>query len=317
MCVCSSDGTIRFWDFVKGMQVGTPIEHDDEVRAVCFNMTRCFNMPPGKLIASGSGSCIIFWDRRNEKQAVQIARVQAHAGAVSCVTFHPLALHSTVLFTGGMDRNIKVWRFNQSAGGGGEGRLDLVEVATLKGHAAGLKTLAFSPVAPYVLSSGSSDATIRLWNYPLSSAGAISCSKGHRLTTHHVTWSKDASLFIFASADCTLRIWNGATGCLHKSLLPDGLDLGFVGYSVQHIRVANKLPPLHALAFAMGTHARLGSAAPASAASCGTVLWRTLRSMSANTSAPAPAPVSTGCAFASLPEELVQRVVQACVSTYT
>jgi len=234
VCVCSNDGTIRFWDFVKGLQVGTPIEHDDEVRAVCFNMTRCLNMPPGKLIASGSASFITLWDRRNEKQAVRMAQVQAHAGGITCITFHPLALHSNVMFTGGVDRIIKVWRFEHTAAGGGQAKLDLVEVATLKGHAAGLKTLTFSPLDPHLLSSGSSDATIRLWNYPITQATAIGVSKGHRLTTHAVTWSKDASLFISASADCTLRVWNGSTGVLH-ALLPNGIDLGFVGYSVQHI----------------------------------------------------------------------------------
>eukprot|EP00277_Geminigera_cryophila_P027324 CAMPEP_0179482686 /NCGR_PEP_ID=MMETSP0799-20121207/60131_1 /TAXON_ID=46947 /ORGANISM="Geminigera cryophila, Strain CCMP2564" /LENGTH=54 /DNA_ID=CAMNT_0021295975 /DNA_START=19 /DNA_END=179 /DNA_ORIENTATION=+ len=54
-------------------------------------MTRCLNMPPGNLIASGSASFITLWDRRDEKQAVQMARVQAHAGGVTCITFHPLA----------------------------------------------------------------------------------------------------------------------------------------------------------------------------------------------------------------------------------
>jgi len=54
-----------------------------------------------------------------------------------------------------------------------------------------------------------------------------------------------------------------------------------------HIRPYNSLPPLHALAFAMGTHVWLGRPVE-----------------------PAPAGADTvGCAYLTMPEELVQRVV--------
>jgi len=73
--------------------------------------------------------------------------------------------------------------------------------------------------------------------------------------------------------------------------------------------------PLHALAFAMGTHPRLGSAspkaAPAAAARCG----RSRKSRRLQGDAPAPtADTRMGCAYVTMPGELVQRVVEACAS---
>jgi len=53
------------------------------------------------------------------------------------------------------------------------------------------------------------------------------------------------------------------------------------------------LPPMHALAFAMGTHARLGSAAPTALAAIDK---------------------GNDCEYVMMPGELVQRVVEACVS---
>jgi len=73
----------------------------------------------------------------------------------------------------------------------------------------------------------------------------------------------------------------------------------------------HRLLPLHALAFAMGTHARLGSAAPtASPAGAGSKRSRRLE----GTAPAATADTSTDCAYVTMQGELVQRVVEACAS---
>ena len=71
------------------------------------------------------------------------------------------------------------------------------------------------------------------------------------------------------------------------------------------------LPSLHALIFAMCTHARLGSVAPTAVPAGGS----SRRSRRLEGKAPAAfADTSTDCAYATMPGELVQRVVEACTS---
>jgi len=79
---------------------------------------------------------------------------------------------------------------------------------------------------------------------------------------------------------------------------------------LQGVRVGccHGLPPMHALAFAMGNHPRLGRAAqiaPAVAVCCSVLQC-----------VPAVAPASTDngtdCEYVSMPGELVQRIVEAC-----
>ena len=64
------------------------------------------------------------------------------------------------------------------------------------------------------------------------------------------------------------------------------------------------LPPQHALAFAMGTHSRLGAALPGGG---GSRQSQRRRGKPADESA-------GGCLYSSMPKELVQRVIEACVS---
>jgi len=71
------------------------------------------------------------------------------------------------------------------------------------------------------------------------------------------------------------------------------------------------LPPMHALAFAMGTHARLGSAAPTALPAGGSSQRRSQRQQGKT---PAAADKAMDCEYVTMPGELVQRVVEACAS---
>jgi len=94
---------------------------------------------------------------------------------------------------------------------------------------------------------------------------------------------------------------------MHTKLVPTRV----APHLLQGMRVGrcHRLPPLHALAFAMGTHVRLGSAAPTAVFARGS----SRRSRRLEGKAPA-ADTSLDCAYATLPRELVQRVVEACAS---
>jgi len=69
---------------------------------------------------------------------------------------------------------------------------------------------------------------------------------------------------------------------------------------------------MHALAFAMGTHSRLGSCAAPTAVAAGGSSQR--RSQWQQGKTPAAADKGNDCEYVSMPGELVQRVVEACVS---
>jgi len=68
---------------------------------------------------------------------------------------------------------------------------------------------------------------------------------------------------------------------------------------------------MHTLAFAMGTHARLGSVAPIAAAAAVSSHRRSQRQRG---KAPAAADNGKDCEYVTMPGELVQRVVAACLS---
>jgi len=98
-------------------------------------------------------------------------------------------------------------------------------------------------------------------------------------------------------------------GDMHTKLVPTCIAQHLLQGA--HVGRCHRLPPLNALAFAMGMHARLGSVAPTSASAGGS----SRRSQRLEGKAPAAAAdTSTGCAYVIMPEELVQRVVEACAS---
>lgn len=67
----SKDGTIRFWDAIKGLSKPTIIQPEDWVRSVEFS-------PDGRLVASCSdGGAVQFWDTAtgSHKQTLDATRM--------------------------------------------------------------------------------------------------------------------------------------------------------------------------------------------------------------------------------------------------
>ena len=108
-----------------------------------------------------------------------------------------------------------------------------------------------------------------------------------------------------------LYTWGKAQGLRHGTeecrLVPQRV----AAQLLQGARVGrcHSLLPLRGLAFAMGTHARLGCAAPTDTAAGGS-----RKSRRQQCRQPAATDTTTGCAYESMPGELVKRVVEACVS---
>ena len=116
------------------------------------------------------------------------------------------------------------------------------------------------------------------------------------------TWGQGQDAFLACPA-----------GLGHDDMLTKLVPTCVAPHLLQGARVGrcHSLPPLHALAVAMGTHARLGSAAPTATPAWGS----SKRSRRLQGKAPAAtADTSTDCSYVTMPGELVQRVVEACTS---
>jgi len=110
-----------------------------------------------------------------------------------------------------------------------------------------------------------------------------------------------------------LYSWGEALGLGHANRKAKLVPTHIAPLLLQSTRVGccHDLSPLHALAFAMGTHARLGSAAP-TALPAGGGSQRKLQRRQGRTLAAADK--GKDCEYVTMPGELVQRVVEACVS---
>jgi len=112
----------------------------------------------------------------------------------------------------------------------------------------------------------------------------------------------------------TLYTWGYASSLGHADggakLVPMRIDPSLLqGARVGRCR---DLPPMHALAFAMGTHSWLGSCAAPTAVAAGGSSQR--RSQWQQGKTLAAAVKGKDCEYVTMPDELVQRVVEACVS---
>ncbi|KAI0311410.1 WD40-repeat-containing domain protein, partial [Amylostereum chailletii] len=76
----------------------------------------------------------------------------------------------------------------------------------LKGHAAGIYSIAYSPSGEYIVSA-SSDSTICIWD---ARTGKAVCNslQGHASMITSVAYSPDGTHIVSSSLDTTIRVWN-------------------------------------------------------------------------------------------------------------
>ena len=78
------------------------------------------------------------------------------------------------------------------------------EVATLRGHAGWVYSVAFSPDGKF-LASGSDDNTVKVWE--VGSWREVATLKGHEGSVNSVTFSPDGKFLASGSGDETVKVW--------------------------------------------------------------------------------------------------------------
>jgi len=101
----------------------------------------------------------------------------------------------------------------KSTQNGGQSHLTLLH--TLKGHTDTVHNVVWSPDG-HVLTSGSRDNTIRLWDG--QTGGLLQTLEGHEGIVWNVAWSPDGRVLASCSNDQTIRLWDEQTGGLLQAL---------------------------------------------------------------------------------------------------
>lgn len=178
-----SNGELRIWRTSDYQLLFTLQGHNDWTKAIAFS-------PNGQQLASGGDDALIhLWDV-NTGQRLQT--LQDHSNYVQTIAFHP----DGTLVSGSHDHTINIW--DQSG----------LVIRTLTGHTAPVRAVAVSPDGAY-LASGSSDCTVKLWNY--ATGVCVATLRGHQERVWSVTWSPDGRSLASGSSDTTIRLWNPQT----------------------------------------------------------------------------------------------------------
>lgn len=109
------DSSIRLWDYVEGRCVKTYQGHKNEK----FSIGGAFGVygldSRHAFVASGSeDGAVLLWDVAS-KNVLQ--RLEGHTGIVLGVDTHPT---EPVVVSGGTDRSVRIWRFDEATEGSGK-----------------------------------------------------------------------------------------------------------------------------------------------------------------------------------------------------
>ncbi len=136
----SPERLVRVWDIASGRLVLSSPQKVRFLHALAFS-------PDGRLLAYTDESGSIFlWDFAGRRR---LKKLVGHSGPVNTLAFSP---DGRTLASGGMDHTIRLWH----------PEIDQ-EVAILTGHSEWVWCVAFALHGDILLSSGSRDGTLKLW----------------------------------------------------------------------------------------------------------------------------------------------------------
>ena len=137
----SADCDVLLWSLKTEKKDGR-MEHEAEVNAVCFHGATSDE------IISCAGNLVLVWHR---KSCTIKERLEGHKGPVQCLDLHPRPRCSNLVFSGSMDRTIRVWGVDENLAWKA-----VDENLAWTGHSAGIKALVCAPVGN-LMASGSCD----------------------------------------------------------------------------------------------------------------------------------------------------------------
>ncbi|KAG9392507.1 WD domain G-beta repeat [Carpediemonas membranifera] len=188
----SIDNTARLWEISTGRCIRVMEGHSSSVWGVAFS-------PDGSIIASCSGDRTVRLWRASTGESLRT--LEGHAKQVLSLAFSP----NNVLASGSEDFTVRLW--DTITGGC---------LAVIPDQL--VFSVAFSPDGG-MLASGSFDSegqAVKLWTVGDLHAVAQTRTIQSKRVMHCVAFSPDGCTLATGSDDCTVRLWDAATGvCTH------------------------------------------------------------------------------------------------------
>jgi WD40 repeat protein len=200
----SFDKTVKLWNLATGQCVKTLSGHEGWVWAIAFS-------PDGQTLASGADDHRVrVWDIASSKC---LTTLKGHESSVWSLSYSP---DGNTLASSSADQTIRLW--NLSTGSATE---------LLQGRINRVRSLAFSPDGAF-LATGGIDCTVDIW--AVETGECLRSLKGHLQPVLCVAFTParseleparqgiPVSLLATGSQDCTIRLWNIASGQCVKTL---------------------------------------------------------------------------------------------------
>jgi RNA polymerase sigma factor (sigma-70 family) len=201
LATAGESATVQLWDATTGKPLHALDGHDKFVWVIAF-------APDGKRLAAvGNDETVRLWDVATEKL---LHKFDARGAGVRAVAFSP---DGRVLAAAGSPRSLLLW---DAASG-----KQLTAVAGLREE---VRSLAFIPRDKGLrLATGNGAGTVEILDLPDSATLRRSAAeralpvtplhvRGHRSGVYATAVSPDGKVIATGSQDCTIRLWDAATG---------------------------------------------------------------------------------------------------------
>ncbi|EJF65001.1 hypothetical protein DICSQDRAFT_14200, partial [Dichomitus squalens LYAD-421 SS1] len=144
IAIALSDSTLRIWDSTTGEDVCEPLRgHEGAVRCVAYSPDA------HRIVSGGEDGIICVWS--TETLGIVDRRILGHASLVYCIAFSPTRQY---IVSGSVDRTVRVW--------------DVIEGKAVgkpfEGHTKPVTSVLFSLDGLRIVSGGSLDSTILVWD---------------------------------------------------------------------------------------------------------------------------------------------------------